>query len=189
MFSKSIVALLALVTMVDTAFGAPISYKIDSHHTQSIFSWNHFGFSNPSANFNDIQGSIVFDSAEPTKSSVDVTIATASIDTHVPDLDKELKEGKFLDATKFPTITFKSSRVEGISGQNKFKVTGDLSLHGVTKPVVLDAVLNKVVGENIGFNATTTLKRAEFGIDAYLPNISNEIKVTISTEASIPKVK
>ena len=64
-----------------------------------------------------------------------------------------------------------------------------MSLHGVTKPVVLDAVLNKVAGENIGFNATTTLKRAEFGIDAYVPNISNEIKVTISTEASIPKMK
>lgn len=179
--------------LVTTVQAAPVTYTIDATHTQTLFSWSHLGFSNPSGNFNTINGTITFDSVAPAKSSVDVSITVASMDTHVVALDDHLKKVEFFDAAKFPTITFKSTKVEGAAGQNHFKVTGDLTIHGVTKPVVLDATLTKV-GEHpmhktptIGFNATTILKRADFGVGAYVPNVSDEIKVSITTEASVPK--
>jgi polyisoprenoid-binding protein YceI len=193
MLSKALAALATSVSLATAVQAAPVAYTIDSDHTQTLFSWSHFGFSNPTANFNDIKGSISFDSAAPDKSSVDVTIAVASIDTHVPALDEHLKKDDFFAAAKFPTITFKSIKVQGAAGQNHFKVSGDLTVHGVTKPVVLEATLNKA-GEHpmskvqtIGFNATTTIKRADFGIGAYVPNVSDEIKINITTEASVPK--
>ena len=193
MLSKALAALATSVSLATAVQAAPVAYTIDSDHTQTLFSWSHFGFSNPTANFNDIKGSISFDSAAPDKSSVDVTIAVVSIDTHVPALDEHLKKDDFFAAAKFPTITFKSIKVQGAAGQNHFKVSGDLTVHGVTKPVVLEATLNKA-GEHpmskvqtIGFNATTTIKRADFGIGAYVPNVSDEIKINITTEASVPK--
>src|SRR5262249_38643616 len=95
---------------------------------------------------------------------------------------------------KYPTITFKSTKVQAVGG-NKYKVTGDLTVHGVTKPVVLDATLNKS-GEHpmlkvptVGFDAVATLKRSDFGVGAYVPNVSDEIKVRITTEASVPKTE
>jgi polyisoprenoid-binding protein YceI len=175
-----------------TAQAAPVTYKLDPGHTMVLFSWSHFGFSNPTANLGLGEGTLVFDDKDPSKSSVNVTLPLADLDTHVPALDEHLKKPDFFDADKYPTVTFKSTNVQAVGG-NKYKITGDLTVHGVTKPVVLDATLNKI-GEHpmmkvqtVGFDATTTLKRSDFGLGAYVPNVSDEIKVNITTEASVPK--
>lgn len=177
-----------------TAQAAPVSYKMDPNHTNVLFSWNHFGFSNPTANLGLGDGTIVFDDKDPAKSSVDVTLPLAGLDTHVPALDEHLKKPDFFDADKYPTVTFKSTNVQSVGG-NKFKVTGNLTVHGVTKPVVLDATLNKsgehpmMKVQTVGFDATATLKRSDFGVGAYVPNVSDDIQIHITTEASVPKAK
>ena len=186
---------LALAGLLATAFAAqaaPVSYKLDPGHTMVLFSWSHFGFSNPTANLGLGEGTLVFDAADPAKSSVQVTLPLAKLDTHVSALDEHLKKPDFFDADKYPTITFKSTKVQAVGG-NKYKVTGDLTVHGVTKPVVLDATLNKsgehpmLKTQSVGFDASTTLKRSDFGMGAYVPNVSDEIKVRITTEGSVPK--
>jgi polyisoprenoid-binding protein YceI len=185
-------ALAGLISAAVTAQAAPVTYKMDPGHTQVLFSWNHFGFSNPSANLGLGEGTIVFDEKDPAKSSVDVTLPLANLDTHVSALDEHLKKPDFFDADKFAVVTFKSTKVQA-EGGNKYKVTGDLTVHGVTKPVVLDATLNKagmhpmMKVPTVGFDATTTLKRSDFGVGAYVPNVSDEIRVRITTEASVPK--
>ncbi|ALN56154.1 YceI like family [Lysobacter enzymogenes] len=174
------------------ATAAPVTYKIDPNHTDVIASWSHFGFSNPIAHFGKVDGTITYDQAKPSASSVQVTIPLDGLASHVGDFDEHLKSADFFDAAKYPNITFKSTKVEA-AGANKLKVTGDLTVHGVTKPAVLDVNINKI-GEQpmakraaAGFDATTTLKRSEFGIGKYVPNVSDEVKIRITTEAIVPK--
>ncbi|MHB1058446.1 MAG: YceI family protein [Rhodanobacter sp.] len=171
---------------------APVTYKLDPAHTMVLFSWNHFGYSNPTADFGLGEGTLVFDEQHPADSSVEVTLPLDLLDTHVPALDEHLKKPDFLDAGKYPTVTFKSTAVQPLGG-NRFKVSGNLTVHGVTKPVVLDATLNKVgphpmsKAQSIGFDATTSIKRSDFGVGAYVPSVSDEIAIRITTEGSVPK--
>jgi polyisoprenoid-binding protein YceI len=179
----------ALLFSSSFAVAATTDYKIDPTHTMTLFSWSHFGFSNPTANFNDVQGVIKVDEQNPEKSSVSVTIPVKSVDSHVPALDKEfLSEGWFNEA-KFPSITFKSTRVE-TTDKKHFKILGDLTVKGITKPVTLDAVLNQqgkhpmTKKQTVGFNASTSFKRSDFGLGNYAPAVSDEVTVNITTEAS-----
>jgi polyisoprenoid-binding protein YceI len=171
---------------------APVTYKLDPHHTMVLFSWSHFGYSHPTANLGLGEGTLVFDEQHPAQSSVEVTLPLADLDTHVTALDTHLKEADFLDAGKYPTVTFRSTNVQPLGG-HKFKVTGDLTVHGVTKAVVLAATLNKVgphpMGktQSIGFDATASIKRSDFGVGAYVPNVGDELTVRITTEGSVPK--
>jgi len=182
------VALAGLLATAGTAAAAPVTYKLDPSHTMVLFSWNHFGFSHPSANLGQVDGTLVYDEAAPTKSTVEVTLPLAGLDTFVPKLDEHLKSADFLDAAKFPTVTFKSTKVTS-AGKDKLKVVGDLTVHGVTKPVTLDVTVNKVGPhpmmkvQTSGFDATATIKRSDFGVGAYVPNVSDEIKINITTEA------
>ncbi|MCH7330189.1 YceI family protein [Acinetobacter modestus] len=183
---------LAAAIASSVTLAAPVDYKIDPTHTATVFSWNHFGFSTPSANFTDIQGTIKVDNAKPANSSVEVTIPLSSVNTNVVALDKEFQEEAWFNAAKYPNITFKSTKVE-TKDKKHFKITGDLTVKGVTKPVVLDAVLNKQ-GEHpmakvpaIGFNATTSFNRSAFGIGNYVPNVGDKITVNITTEATATK--
>lgn len=188
------VLLAGLLGAALSAQAAPVTYQLDPGHTMVLFSWNHFGYSNPTADIGIGQGTLVFDEQNPSKATVDVTMPLSALDTHVPALDKHLKQPDFFDAAKYPTITFKSTNVESL-GNNKFKVTGDLTVHGVTKPVVLDATLNKVgphpmtKAQAIGFDATGTVKRSDFGMGAYVPMVSDEIQLRITTEGGVPKAK
>lgn len=167
---------------------APETFQIQPTHTATIFTWDHFGFSKPSGNFSNITGEIVVNEASPEKSMVKVNIPVASINTNVKALDEELQKETWFDAAKYPIITFKSSKVETKDAKN-FKITGDLTIKGVTKPVVLDAVLNKkglqpyAQKQAVGFNATTRIKRSDFGMGQFAPAISDEIQVNITTEA------
>ena len=166
-------------------------YDIDASHSGVVFGWNHFGFSNPTARFDQIEGSVLLDQADLTKSSISVTLPLASLDTGVAKLDETLKSPDFFDATRYPTITFKSTKVEK-TGENSLKIIGDLTVHGVTKPVTLDAKVNKigifeipgvVKAQTAGFDATTVIKRSDFGVARYVPAVSDEIPVRITLDA------
>jgi polyisoprenoid-binding protein YceI len=191
---KTLTLGLAVASIATFSVAKPVDYKIDPTHTATVFTWNHFGFSTPSANFSDIQGTISVDNAKPADSSVNVTIPLSSLNTNVKALDEHLKTPDFFDAEKYPNITFKSTKVQAL-GKNKYKITGNLTVKDVTKPVVLDAVLNKqgehpmTKAQSIGFNATTSFNRSAFGVGAYVPNVGDKITVNITTEASIPSNK
>ncbi|MBN8212433.1 MAG: polyisoprenoid-binding protein [Xanthomonadales bacterium] len=183
-------AALALASTV--AFAAPLTYKIDANHTDVVASWSHFGFSNPIAHFGKVDGNITYDPANVGASKVEVTIPLSGLNSHVGDFDDHLRSADFFDAEKFPNITFKSTSVKA-AGKGKLKVTGDLTIKGVTKPVVLDVTINKTgvqplaKREAAGFSATTTVKRTDFGLGLYAPNVSDQVKLSITTEAIVPK--
>ena len=185
---------LAVASVATLSMAKPMTYTIDPTHTATVFTWDHFGFSTPSGNFTDIQGKITVDNDKPEKSSVQVTIPLSSINTNVKVLDDHLLKADFFDAEKYPTITFKSTKVETRDKKN-YKITGDLTIKGITKPVVLDAVLNKQAEHPmakvpaIGFNATTSFDRSAFGVGAYVPNVGDKITVNITTEATVPGQK
>jgi len=189
---KTLTIGLSIAAFTTIAVAKPVPYQIDPTHTATVFSWNHLGFSTPSANFRDIQGTINVDEEVPANSSVNVIIPLSSLNTNVQALDEHLQSADFFDAVKYPTITFKSTKVETKDKKN-FKITGDLTIKGVTKPVVLDAVLNKKAAhpmskaETVGFNATTSFDRSIFGVGAYVPNVGDKITVNITTEASVKK--
>ena len=169
---------------------ATVKYDIDPAHSGVSFGWNHFGFSNPTARFDKIEGSVQLDKADLTKSSVSVTLPLDGLNTGVAKLDEHLRSPDFLDAAKYPTITFKSTKVEKV-GANGLKITGDLTIHGVTKPVVLDAKVNKIglfemgpyKAQAAGFDANTVIKRSEFGVTKLVPSVSDEIPVRITLDA------
>jgi polyisoprenoid-binding protein YceI len=166
-------------------------YDIDASHSGVVFGWNHFGFSNPTARFDKIEGSVLLDKADLTKSSISVTLPLEGLDTRVTKLDAELRGPDFLDAAKYPTITFKSSKVEKTS-ETGLRITGNLTVHGVTRPVTLDAKVNKIglfeipgviKAQAAGFDATTVIKRSDFGVTKYVPAVSDEISVHITLDA------
>jgi len=178
--------LLALLAASTSALAAD-KYTFDPNHSQIRFGWNHFGFSNIEADFREFSGELMLDTADMSKSSVTVTIPLTSVDTGVVKLDQHLQSPDFFDVAKFPAATFKSSAVEQ-AGTNKLRVTGDLTLHGVTKPVVLDVTINKLAkhpmsgADTAGFDARATVKRSDFGVDKYAPNVSDEVWIEITTE-------
>jgi polyisoprenoid-binding protein YceI len=179
----------ALVALAVAAPASATTYTLDPNHTQVQFVWNHYGFTNLTAQFGKVDGTLEFDAADPTKSSVTATIGLASVDTNSKKLDEKLVGSDYFDVAKFPTATFKSTRVEKGAAPDHLSVTGDLTLHGVTKPVTLDVTVTKV-GEHpmrkapaAGFDATATIKRSEFGITSYLPMAADEVKLHIVAEA------
>lgn len=184
----------ALLAFAGSVFAAPVTYKIDPNHTDVLAQWSHFGFSNPSAHFGKADGTIVYDAENVSASSVQVTLPLSGLNSFVADFDAHLRSGDFFDAEKYPAATFKSTKVES-AGKGKLKVTGNLTIKDITKPVVLDVTLNKA-GEQpmakraaIGFDATATVSRTEFGVGKYVPNVSDEVKLRITTEALVPKAE
>jgi len=170
---------------------APLSaatYTIEPDYAQVVFRWSHLGFSNPAAQLSQGQGTLEFDPANPTRASVQVTIPLSSLNTGVPALDEHLRSEDFFEVAKFPTATFRSTKVEQGAGKDRLRVTGDLSLHGITRPVTLDVMVLKV-GSNprtslptVGFEATTTLKRSDFNLGAFVPQVSDEIRMQIISQ-------
>ena len=188
----AIVAAAALALATTVAFAAPLTYKIDANHTDVVASWSHFGFSNPIAHFGKVDGFITYDPAKVGDSKVEVTIPLAGLNSHVEAFDEHLRSDDFFDAANHPNITFKSTSVKS-AGKDKLAVTGDLTIKGITKSVTLDVTINKLgvqpmaKREAAGFEATTTIKRSDFGVGKYAPNVSDEVKISITTEAVVPK--
>ncbi len=184
----------ALLAFAGSAFAAPVTYKIDPNHTDVLAQWSHFGFSNPSAHFGKADGTIVYDAENVSASSVQVTLPLSGLNSFVADFDAHLRSGDFFDAEKYPAANFKSTKVES-AGKGKLKVTGNLTIKDITKPVVLDVTLNKSAEQPmakraaIGFDATATVSRTAFGVGKYVPNVSDEVKLRITTEALVPKAE
>lgn len=190
----SLIKKITLPLLISTALYSQVSaaavenYAMDSGHTSVVISWTHFGFSHPTADLSNITGNINFDSSNVSKSSVEVSLPLDTIDTHVDALTTEFKGADYFDVSKFPTATFKSTKVVS-KGKNEMDVYGNLTIKDITKPVILHAVLNKqgmhpmVKKEAVGFDATTTFKRSDFKLDKYVPAVSDDVKLTITTEA------
>ena len=162
MFKRSLtVALLAVSLAAGAASAASLTYKMDPNHTDVIASWSHFGFSNPVAHFGDVDGSITYDPANVGQSSVKVTIPMSGLESHVPAFNEHLLSDDFFDAAKYPEITFVSTRVEA-AGDNKLRVFGDLTLHGVSKPVSF--TFTWAAGAQPVLTGKATVKRLDFGV-------------------------
>lgn len=172
-----------------SANAAPVQYEFDKAHTQITFFVNHLGFSNSSGRFQDFDGHFIYDAEKPADSSVTVDINAASVFMGTKAWDDHVKNKDFLDTDKFPKITFRSTKID-VTGENTANITGDLTILGVTKPVVLAATMNKAGKhpmsgkDHAGFSATTTFKRSDFGVKYGLPNVGDEISVRIEVEGS-----
>jgi polyisoprenoid-binding protein YceI len=186
---KTLLTALTIALAANSASAEPAKYTVESNHAFVVWSANHFGFSNQMGKFFDISGEIMFDSKNIDKSSVNVTINLNSLVTGSQKFDDHLKSQDFLDVKKFPTAKFVSKKITSV-GKDKAKVEGELTLHGVTKPVTLDAKINKVgvsaitQKETVGFSATATIKRSQFGINYAIPNVSDEVTLIIEVEAN-----
>jgi polyisoprenoid-binding protein YceI len=163
------------------------TYKLDPAHGKITWSVTHFGFSTYIGQFSSVNATLKVDPKAPAASSVEVTVDANSLGTLNPALDTHLKSKDFLDVAAFPTATFKSTKVT-LTGEKTADIAGELTLHGVTKPVVVHAVFNQG-GANpmdkkyeLGFAGTAEIVRSEFGIKSYVPAISDKVTLTIEAE-------
>lgn len=180
----------ALSVFTAGAIAAPVTYTMDPDHTTVAAKWNHFGFSNPVILFGDIDGTIVYDADNVSASSVQVTLPLSGLESNVQAFNDHLLSDDFFDAAQFPEATFRSTSVEA-DGDDELKITGELTIKGITKEVVLEADIN-LIGEHpatgkqtAGFDAETTIKRSDFGLGLYVPNVADEIELHITTEAPV----
>jgi polyisoprenoid-binding protein YceI len=185
---KSAIVFAIVLGAASAASAAPVRYTLDPPHTQVLFSWDHLGFSHPSGQFDQVQGTLVYDADAPSNASVRVSIPLKTLDTHVPALDRQLLGAQFLDAGKYPAINFASTKVRP-AGTNRFEVEGNLTVHGVTRPVTLNVTLNKsgsypmIDAPALGFTVTTRFDRSAFGVAGGIPMVGDALQVTISAEA------
>jgi polyisoprenoid-binding protein YceI len=160
------------------------TYTVDGGHTQVVFAWDHMGFTNNAGTIAEPTGTLTLDKANPAKSKVEVTFQIANLRTGVAKLDEHLMKPDFFDAAKFPTATFASTSVKP-TGPTSADITGNLTIKGVTKPVTLDAQFYGAGAspmskkENIGFVATGTIKRSDYGMSMAVPLVSDAIELKI----------
>ena len=172
------------------------TWAIDPAHSEAQFTVRHMMFAKVRGHFAKVSGTIELDQADLTRSSVDVTIDAASIDTREAQRDAHLRSADFLDADRFPTIVFRSRRIEGakLAEGESFRVIGDLTIHGVTREVALDAAYegrgrDPWGGERVSFSATTKIDRREFGLtwnaalEAGGVLVSNDIRIQLEVQA------
>ena len=163
------------------------TYVPDDTHAYLSFSYSHLGLSNPQLFFRDFDAVLELDGNNMSNSSVNITIDATSIDSSVPELDEELKSDSFFDVANHPNITFQSTAYEQLT-EDTGRVTGDLVVRGVARPVTLDVKINSAAmsrntrKEMIGVSVTGTVNRSDYGMDAYLPMISDELSLDIQVE-------
>src|ERR1700720_1283796 len=182
---KPLTLVVAFISEVVLSANAADTFKVDSVHSFVLFSVQHLGIANTYGRFNDISGTVVFDKDNPSKSSVELSVQVESIDTHNSIHDRSVKSPDFFDAKQFPTMTFKSTKVEG-SGDT-FKVSGDLTIHGVTKPLTVDFKKGGegkgVFGEMRGGGETHfTIRRSDFGMNFEQGEVGDEVNIILSLE-------
>lgn len=170
------------------------NWKIDPNHSAAQFAVRHLGVSTVRGAFTKVSGSAVYDPADPSKDSLDATIEARSVDTRVDMRDNDLRSAHFLDVEKFPTITFRSKQTKATE-PGKLQMTGDLTIHGVTKQVVLDVdgpsspIKDPMGNERIGASATTKINRQDFGVSGAPGVVADEISITIDVEMIQPPAK
>ncbi len=180
--------LAAALGLAATGAIAAEKYTLDSSHSQVVFNYNHLGFSTTYGMFSGFEGEIMFDQDAPEASSVTVSMPVMSMFTGWEQRTGHFMSGDFFGAEEGDMVTFTSTGIE-ITGDDTAMITGDLTMNDVTKSVVLDAKLNQQ-GDHpmegkawLGFDATTTLTRSDFGLGAFAPAVSDEVNVMISVEA------
>jgi polyisoprenoid-binding protein YceI len=181
---------LLLINLTSFPAWSADSLPIDPSHTAVLFSWNHRGLSHPVARLEKVAGVVILDQTDLTRSSVTVTMALEGLRTGSIELDRRLLGKDFFDVERYPVISFKSTRVEIAGDGSHLRISGDLLVHGVTRPVTLDAHINKIIRGSAadkpaaGFDAQATLRRSDFGLGRYVPMVSDEITVHMTLEAS-----
>ncbi len=183
----STTAALAALALAQPALAAE-TYVFDKGHTDIQFSWDHFGFSTTSAEFEEFSGELRFDPEDRANSSIDVTIDVGSVDSGFATFNEHLTEKpEWFDTDQYPKATFTSTKIKAL-GNDRLRVTGDLTLKGVTREVTLDTTINKIgqhpvtEARTIGFDATTTVNRSAFDMGKYAPNVGDEVTISISSE-------
>lgn len=184
---KRIAFLLTAAIFSTGVFAAPTTYQIDGAHTLPRFSYNHMGFSTQLSRFDKVSGKIVLDRQQKT-GSVEIVIDTTSVNTGYSLFNEHIQGADFLDTAKFPTMTFTSSDLK-FEGDRLVAVAGTLTLKGISKPVTLSVTsfhcaLHPLLQKDAcGANATTVVKRSDFAMSKYVPNVGDDVTVTIPVEA------
>jgi polyisoprenoid-binding protein YceI len=189
---------IALLAGIATAFSLPAAaanstWQVDPQHSSAQFAVRHLGLSTVRGAFSKLSGTVSLDDQDITKSTVEVTIDVNTVDTREPDRDKDLRSERFFDVAHFPTMTFKSKKVEQVA-PGKLRVTGDLTIHGTTKEVVLDVdgltapVKDPWGNQRVAASATTKINRQDYGVkwNAKLDNggvvVGDDVNITIDVE-------
>lgn len=184
---KRIAAALAFTGALASAVAAPVTYGVDGTHTFPRFSYSHFGYSTQLSSFSKTTGKVVFD-AEAKKGSVDIVIDMKSVSTGFADFNEHIQGEDFLDTAKFPQATFKSTKVI-FEGDKPQLIEGQLTIKGVTKPVILTVTSFQAMPHPmmkkpaLGANAFTVIKRSEFNAGKYAPYVGDDVRIDIAIEA------
>lgn len=192
---QSLAIAAAILSIGAAAPAAAADFKLDPDHTMAVFVVDHLGYSNMIGRFNDVSGTFSFDPATPEQAKISMVIDTASVDTNHKRRDDHLRGPDFFNAQEFPQMTFESTKVD-VTGERTGKVTGDLTLLGVTKPVTLDVTFNKMEPHPLppykkvltaGFSVRGTIKRSDFGMTYFLPAVGDEIQLMLEVEGAETK--
>ncbi len=189
-FLKAMILPTVSLLLAVPAFAATVDYKLDPNHSYVLWTVDHFGFSSVNGKIL-AEGTVSFDSSKPQLSKVDVTLNLNTLSSDVKHLDETLPSKDFFDEAQFPTATFKSDKIVMI-GKNSAQVHGILTIKGISKPVVLHAVLRKqgmqpmAKAQAIGFTATGSISRSDFGLKAYVPAVGDKVQLQITGEALVP---
>jgi polyisoprenoid-binding protein YceI len=192
--SRLFLTLITVLAMAAAATAQAGTWQIDPNHSAAQFSVRHLGVSTVRGAFMKVAGSAKYDPADPSKDSLDATIDTNSVDTRVQMRDNDLRSPNFFDVQKYPTITFHSKTTK-VAGAGKLQITGDLTIHGVTKEVVLDvdgpsaAIKDPWGNQRIGASAATKINRQDFGVSGAPGVVGDEITITIDVELIQPQAK
>lgn len=182
-----ILALGMVLGTLASVSSAAETYQLEKTHVDLLFAISHLGFTEKHGSFRDLDASLQYDAEHPEKSQVTVTVRTDSVDTGFTARDTDLKSDKFLDVAKYPEMRFVSTKVTP-GPKDALVIEGNLTLHGVTRPLTLNARLNKSAPNpfdkkpTLGFSATGSLKRSDFGVSTFLPMIGDDIAITIDAE-------
>ena len=185
--SRLLLIIAAALAVTASAFAQATTWNIDPNHSAAQFSVRHLGISTVRGAFTKVSGTATYDAKDPSKTSIDVTIDASSVDTRVERRDNDLRSPNFFDVAKYPTLTFKSKHAEA-AGPGKMKITGDLTIHGVTKEVVLDVdgpsppVTDPRGNLHMGASATTRINRKDFGVNGGSAVAGDDVPITIDVE-------
>ena len=194
MMSRIAFTLVTVIALAAAAAAQAATWQIDPMHSSAQFSVRHLGVSTVRGAFTKVSGSAKFDPADPSKTSLDASIEAGSVDTRVEMRDNDLRSANFLDVQKYPTITFHSKQTKA-AGAGKLQITGDLTIHGVTKEVVLDVdgpsapIKDPWGNQRIGASAATKINRKDFGVNGASGVVGDEITITIDAELMQPQAK
>jgi len=186
--------LLTVLVFGTYAFAETQTWQIDPAHTAAQFSVRHLGISTVRGTFEKTSGTVVYDPADLSKTTIDASIDATSVNTRIQMRDNDLRSPNFFDVGKFPTITFKSKKVES-AGSGKLRVTGDLTIHGVTKEAILEvdgpsAPITDPYGNfRMGASASTKINRKDFGVNGAAAAVADDIEIVLDLEMTCPGAK